>query len=184
MIGLADKESLIHLIDFGFAKEYTKDKEHIPCNKDRGIIGTANFMSANAHAGIEQSRRDDLESIGYMLIYFMKGKLPWQGIKRNNKDKHFKDVMDMKKNMKLDLLCEGMPEAFVKYMKYCKELKFEEEPDYKYLRELFRSVMADKKYVYDYKFDWLIDETDEEFFSESDSDQEYFSDSSGNVEEE
>jgi len=179
LIGLTDKESLIHLIDFGFAKEYTKNQKHIPCGKDGGVMGTANFMSANAHAAIEQSRRDDLESIGYMLIYFMKGRLPWQGIKRNTQDKHFKEVMDMKNSMKLDLLCKGIPEEFVKYMKYCKELMFEEKPDYNYLRNLFRSVMTNNEYEYNYRFDWSADQVNEGFFSGSNSDEDYFLDSSG-----
>jgi casein kinase I family protein HRR25 len=91
------------------------------------------------HMGIEPTRRDELESIGYMLIYFIKGSLPWQGIKRHKNADHLKLIGEKKMCVSLDSLCEGTPASIKKYLKYCKSLRFDEDPDYNYMLNLFES---------------------------------------------
>jgi len=134
--------------------------KHIAYREGRSIIGTANFVSINTHVGIEQSRRDDLESIGYLLVYFAKGKLPWQKFKVSKEDKQCTDIMKMKQSIKLKDLCEGLPIEFSTYIMYCRELKFEDQPNYEYLKRLFGIAMSTKKYECDNRFDWLLKSDD------------------------
>eukprot|EP00826_Nyctotherus_ovalis_P023275 TRINITY_DN1789_c0_g1_i12.p1 TRINITY_DN1789_c0_g1~~TRINITY_DN1789_c0_g1_i12.p1 ORF type:complete len:351 (-),score=84.46 TRINITY_DN1789_c0_g1_i12:125-1177(-) len=156
LIGIGDDENLIYALDFGLARQYMNsiNKKHIPFCEDKKLVGTLNFISANTHAGMEQSRRDDMESLGYMLIYLAKGKLPWQYLKLNTQSK-YKELMDMKKSTSLNLLCEGLPTEFVTYLAYCRKLKFVEEPDYCLLKGLFSEAIAAMNYTCDYKFDWM-----------------------------
>ena len=144
------------------AKQYIDPKtmKHIAYREGRSVIGTANFVSINTHAGIEQSRRDDLESVGYLLVYFAKGKLPWQRFKVSKEDKQCTDIMKMKQSTKLKDLCEGFPTEFSTYIIYCRELKFEDQPNYGYLKKLFGIAMSAKKYECDNRFDWLLKSDD------------------------
>ncbi|KAJ3446237.1 casein kinase 1-like protein [Anaeramoeba flamelloides] len=158
VIGRKNQKNQIFMIDFGLAKLYrgfwTHKQNKFKNNCD--LVGTVRYSSINTHMGIEQSRRDDLESIGYMIIYFLKGRLPWQGFKViNNKERH-KLVGDKKIDTSLKVLCEGLPEEFVFYLDYCKDLTFSEEPNYSLLRSKFRNLFLRKGYVYDYQFDWEI----------------------------
>ena len=108
-------------------------------------------------AGNEQSRRDDIESIGYMIIFFMKKKLPWQGIKGNSYKECYHKLYLMKKHMDLELLCRGLPGEIVEYMKYAKSLAFEQEPNYKYLKNLFQTILNKKKISIDkYVLSWCM----------------------------
>jgi len=145
----------IFIIDFGLAKKYMSSTgEHIKYREGKGLTGTARYASVNTHLGIEQARRDDLESLGYVFIYFLKGSLPWQGLKaRNIKDKYEK-IKEKKILTKIDDLCSGLPDEFNKYMAYCRKLKFTEKPDYAYLRNLFKSLAKTLQIEYDYQFDW------------------------------
>jgi serine/threonine protein kinase len=154
---LEDEGNLVYAIDFGLAKQYidSKSMKHVAYREGKSIIGTANFVSINTHAGIEQSRRDDLESIGYLLLYFAKGKLPWQKFKVSKEDKQCTDIMKMKQSISLKDLCKGLPTEISTYIMYCRELKFEDRPNYEYLRRLFRIAMSAKKYECDNRFDWL-----------------------------
>ena len=113
----------------------SKNYQHIPFRDGRMLIGTARYVSINTHLGIEQSRRDDLESIGYVLVFFLKGSFPWQGLKAGN-DKYSR-IMEKKLQIPTEILCYGLPDEIVHYLNYCKSLRFEDRPDYDYLRSLF-----------------------------------------------
>lgn len=145
----------IYITDMGLSKEYIKsDGKHIKETFGHSIIGTARYSSINMHLGIEPSRRDDLESIGYMLIYFVNGKLPWQGlVKRKNKDELFEKIGDLKLSINLNILCKDLPSCFSTYIDYCRNLHFEQTPDYEYLINLFKSTI--KKYNFVKQYEWM-----------------------------
>lgn len=146
------------MIDFGLAKRYRDPKtgEHIPYKDNKSLTGTARYASVNAHLGIEQSRRDDLESIGFILIYFLKGSLPWQGLQGKNKNDKYDRIKDKKVSTTIETLTRGMPEEFNTYLQYCRNLKFEERPDYNYMRKIFKDLMYKRGHDYDYQYDWVL----------------------------
>merc|ERR1712226_99066 len=131
-----------------------KNDEHIPYREDKSLTGTARYASVNAHLGVEQSRRDDLESIGYMMIYFCRGQLPWQGIQADTKEEKYHKIMQSKRATSIESLCKGMPPVFLSYMNYCRALRFEDKPDYAYLRRLFRDLSMHQEFMNDGTFDW------------------------------
>lgn len=157
LIGTSKKSHIIHLIDFGLGKMYRNIKtgEHIPMSEGRSLTGTARYASINTHMGYEQSRRDDLLSIGYVLIYMLKGTLPWVGISAKTKKDKYDLIKEKKMETSAEELCGEENPAFIKYFNYCSNLKFEEKPNYSYLRKLFRLVMKEKGYSNDYLFDWV-----------------------------
>jgi serine/threonine protein kinase len=144
---------IIYLIDYGLSKLYRLNNEHIPYRENKLLTGTARYASINTHLGIEQSRRDDLESLGYVLLYFLKGELPWQGIQARNKNEKYDLIMECKVNTSLDILTNGR-EEFIKYINYCRGLQFTDTPDYRYLRGLFHRALVNDNLSYDFKFDW------------------------------
>ena len=149
---------IIYLIDFGLAKKYRSSRtgKHIQFSITNRLTGTVRYTSVNSNRGKEQSRRDDLESLGYVLIYFAnQGYLPWQGLNITNKIKRYKQIYLIKKNIKPEKLCKGLPEEFCIFIKYVKNLKFEENPDYNYLRSLFINIMNKRNYKNDLNFSWL-----------------------------
>nr|XP_051683751.1 casein kinase I [Oryctolagus cuniculus] len=148
----------VFLIDFGLAKAYrdSRTKKHIACSEARVFIGTAQYASINAHLRMEQSRRDDMESLGYVLMYFNRGSLPWQRVRAATVKQAFEKIRDKKMSTPVEVLCKGFPEEFATYLKYCRGLKFEEAPDYTYLRQLFRNLFGTLNYQYDYAFDWTV----------------------------
>ncbi|KPJ08936.1 Casein kinase I isoform alpha [Papilio machaon] len=119
-------------------------------------LGTARYASINAHLGIEQSRRDDMESLGYVLMYFNRGSLPWQGLKAITKKQKYERISEKKMSTPVEVLCKGFPAEFAMYLNYCRGLTFDEAPDYMYLRQLFRILFRTMNYQYDYTFDWTI----------------------------
>ena len=146
----------IYIIDFGLSKKYIdkSTNKHIIYKEGKGLTGTARYVSLNTHYGIEQSRRDDIEGIAYNLIYFAKGKLPWQGIKTKNKKEKHKKIMELKEEYNPDKLCEGLPEEFPTLLKYSRKLDFEEKPDYKNIKIMFKQLINANKQQMDWKFDW------------------------------
>ena len=140
-IGNEDKTNILFLIDYGFSKRFKNNKthQHIPYRENRPFIGTARYASINSHLGVELSRRDDLMNIGYILIYLIKGILPWQGLKGENK---LTKIMEKKIQISNEILCNGLPNEFVHYLNYCKNLKFEERPDYDFLKGLFGKLLG------------------------------------------
>ncbi|OMJ88129.1 hypothetical protein SteCoe_10036 [Stentor coeruleus] len=151
LIGLERKANVIYIIDFGLAKKYrdSKTNQHIQYRE-----GTARYASLNAHDGKELSRRDDLESIGYVLMYFLRGSLPWQGIATRNKEEKYRKIFEKKRATSLDELCSDFPIEFKAYLDYCKRLSFDESPDYNYLKSLFRQVLSREQISLDTVFDW------------------------------
>ena len=117
---------------------------------------TPRYASINAHLGIEQSRRDDMESLGYVLMYFNRGSLPWQGLKAATKKQKYEKISEKKMSTPVEVLCKGFPAEFAMYLNYCRGLRFEEAPDYMYLRQLFRILFRTLNHQYDYTFDWTM----------------------------
>ncbi|XP_045140154.1 casein kinase I-like [Echinops telfairi] len=148
----------LFLIDFGLAKKYrdNRTRQHIPYREDKNLTGTARYASINAHLGIEQSRRDDMESLGYVLMYFNRASLPWQGLKAATKKQKHEKISEKKRSTPADVLCKGFPAEFATYLNYCRGLRFEEAPDYMYLRQLFRFLFRTLNHQYDYMFDWTM----------------------------
>ena len=151
--------STIYIIDFGISKKYRSSRtgKHIRYSKTGKLFGTIRYCTYNATRGLEQSRRDDLESIGHMLIFLAKGYLPWINIKGSDKKKTYFKILNLKKNTSPEILCKNLPNEFLEYMNYCKKLKFEEKPDYEYLKGLLQKV-ADKNNIdiNAVKYDWEI----------------------------
>ncbi|XP_074644173.1 casein kinase I-like [Tubulanus polymorphus] len=156
LMGIGRHCNKLYLIDFGLAKKYrdSRSKQHIPYREDKNLTGTARYASINAHLGIEQSRRDDMESLGYVLMYFNRSNLPWQGLKAATKKQKYERISEKKMSTPVEVLCKGFPAEFSMYLNYCKGLRFEEAPDYMYLRQLFRILFRTLNYQFDYVFDW------------------------------
>ncbi|GBE88019.1 Casein kinase I homolog 1 [Sparassis crispa] len=150
--------NVIHIIDFGMAKHYRdpKTKQHIPYRERKSLSGTARYMSINTHLGREQSRRDDLESLGHVFMYFLRGGLPWQGLRAATNKQKYEKIGEKKQSTLIEELCEGFPEEFAIYMNYVRKLGFEETPDYDFLRELFTKVLKTLGEPDDGVFDWNL----------------------------
>jgi hypothetical protein len=142
--GLGKKANQVHIIDFGLAKKYRDPKTHIhiPYRENKNLTGTARYASINTHLGIEQSRRDDMESLGYVMMYFLRGSLPWQGLKAATKRQKYEKISEKKMSTPIEVLCKGYPMEFVTYFQYCRSLRFDDKPDYSYLRKMFRDLFA------------------------------------------
>ncbi|KAH8061552.1 protein kinase [Aureococcus anophagefferens] len=147
---------VVHAIDFGLAKKYRdpRSHEHIPYRENKNLTGTARYASINTHVGIEPSRRDDLESLGYVLMYLARGSLPWQGLKADTKAKKYERIKKRKMETSAATLCDGFAPEFRRYFEYCRSLRFDDRPDYDYLRKLFLDVYKREKFRDDNLFDW------------------------------
>ena len=157
MLDLQTK-SIVYLIDFGMAKKYRsgKTKKHVKFSIPYRLTGTARYCSINALKGTEQSRRDDLESAGYVLIYLAQNKnLPWAGLNIIDKVERYRAIYQIKKKIKPEDLCQLLPTQFYEYIKYVKGLNFEQDPDYNYLRGLFIDILKGYNTLNDLKFSWL-----------------------------
>ncbi|XP_061371112.1 casein kinase 1-like protein 2 isoform X2 [Gastrolobium bilobum] len=158
LMGLGRRANQVYAIDFGLAKKYrdTSTHQHIPYRENKNLTGTARYASMNTHLGIEQSRRDDLESLGYVLMYFLRGSLPWQGLKAGTKKQKYEKISEKKVSTSIESLCRGYPSEFASYFHYCRSLRFDDKPDYAYLKRLFRDLFIREGFQFDYVFDWTI----------------------------
>lgn len=148
----------IYFLDFGLAKKYrsSKTKVHNPITKHSKLTGTARYASINALAGWEQSRRDDLESFGYVLAYLYLGGLPWMGIQAKNKEEKYAKILNIKKQIPTEQLLKNGPQELINYLNYCKGMQYEQDPDYDYLTQLFKDLINKTlKDKIDYRYDWV-----------------------------
>lgn len=147
---------MVYVIDFGLSKQYIDSVtgKHIPMRESKNLTGTARYMSINTHCGIEQSRRDDLEALAHLFIYFLRdGKLPWSGLKAPDLKQRYKMIGDMKQKYPIAELCHGFPEVFQEFLQYTRSLKFQEQPDYKTWRDRFDSLYREVQQP-NMKYDW------------------------------
>ncbi|KAG0484883.1 hypothetical protein HPP92_008962 [Vanilla planifolia] len=158
LMGLGRKANQVYIIDYGLSKKYRdlQTHKHIPYRENKNLTGTARYASVNTHLGVEQSRRDDLESLGYVFMYFLRGSLPWQGLKAGTKKQKYDKISEKKMLTPVEVLCKSYPTEFVSYFHYCRSLRFEDKPDYSYLKKLFCDLFIREGYQYDYVFDWTV----------------------------
>lgn len=158
LMGIGKRGNQVNVIDFGLAKKYRDPKTHfhIPYRENKNLTGTARYASINTHLGVEQSRRDDMESLGYVMLYFCRGSLPWQGLKAATKKQKYDRIMEKKMTTPTEVLCRGFPNEFSVYLNYTRSLRFDDKPDYSYLRKIFRDLFVRESFQYDYVFDWTV----------------------------
>ena len=156
VMGRGDSAHIVYLLDFGLSKKYWSShlNSHLKFTINKKLTGTARYASINALRGCEQSRRDDLEAIGYVLLYFLRGSLPWQGLKMDKKDDRYKKIYEKKKATTAEELAKGFPSEMCEYIKYTRNIDFEAKPDYNYLRGLLKNIMMKNSFEFDYYYDW------------------------------
>ncbi|KAJ4193043.1 Palmitoylated plasma membrane-bound casein kinase [Fusarium solani] len=156
LTGGLDATDKIFLIDLAMAKEYLdrKSNEHISYKEGRSLVGTPRYMSINTHLGREQSRRDDLEALAYVLIYFLKGRLPWQGITDADKKRRYELIGKKKQAITVEELCEGCPTQVSTFLRHVRGLGFMDPPDYGHLRDLLSQALKDSREVDNGRYDW------------------------------
>ncbi|ONK75187.1 uncharacterized protein A4U43_C03F14270 [Asparagus officinalis] len=167
LMGLGQKENQVHMIDFGLAKRYRDycigpyREEIIPVRYDQKLTCCPTFASGYSHAGFEQGRRDDLESLGYVLLYFLRGRLPWQGLKAATEEKRNKmmckrKLCKIKLSSPVEVMYPPYPEELGHYLAYCQFLECYEQPAYGYLKGIFRDFLTRQGYKFDYVYDWTV----------------------------
>ncbi|XP_030381672.1 casein kinase I [Scaptodrosophila lebanonensis] len=156
LMGVGRRSKTLYIIDFGLSKKYRDltTGVHIPYRENRCLTGTARFSSIYAHQGVEQSRRDDLVSLGYVFIYFLHGRLPWQGLKAANKRQKYERILELKISISIEELCAGYPSEFSIYLSYARGLQFDEKPDYVMLRKMFKTLRKSLGFPKDGIYDW------------------------------
>ena len=160
VMGANENNAHLYLLDFGLAKKYRSSRTLIqyPLIKKKKLTGTARYASIHALEELEQSRRDDLESVGYVLMYFLRGGLPWQGLKIRSKEDRYKKILAKKKETSSEELCKGFPEEFREFVEYTRNLEYSEQPDYDMLRNKFVNLVTKKMGEnFDYIYDWTTE---------------------------
>jgi serine/threonine protein kinase len=157
VMGIGHKAGLVYLIDFGLSKQFRDPKTHIHIsfsNADTAhqLTGSAAFTSIHSHSGQELSRRDDLESLAYILIYFLRGSLPWQRLNEGD------SLLKIKQQITAHELCLGLPVEFLQFINYTRSLSFSDKPDYGYLCSLFEGLLVRKGFQNGSSFDLDVDE--------------------------
>ena len=157
-MGIKENKNKLFIIDFGLSKRYRDPNTfiHNPLIKKKKLTGTARFASRYALDGYEQSRRDDLESVGYVIIYLLKGILPWQALVSKNKNNKYSKILEKKKEITEEELCKGLPNQIKEFLIYVRNLKYEEEPNYNYMNNLFINILNALNEKFDFIYDWNI----------------------------
>jgi serine/threonine protein kinase len=157
VMGVGSSAHHLHLIDLGLARRYWDQRlqRHVPFREGRPLTGTARYCSINCHLGAEQSRRDDVESAGYVFIYLLLGHLPWQGIRVADPEQRTTRIGERKMSTPIEVLCRDVHPVFAHYLRYCRQLRFEEEPAYERLRAAFREAYEREGFERDWVFDWV-----------------------------
>jgi serine/threonine protein kinase len=142
VIGVGQKASTVYCVDFGMSKRFRDPKtlQHTPYCDWKSLSGTPRYASINNHLGIRPTRRDDLEAIAYILIYFLKGSLPWQGLKAKTEKEKYKLILRKKQETTISELCHGCPIQFADFIAYTRSLKFDEGPDIPRWRRIFQDL--------------------------------------------
>mmetsp|Transcript_5992 Transcript_5992/g.9328 ORF Transcript_5992/g.9328 Transcript_5992/m.9328 type:complete len:396 (+) Transcript_5992:23-1210(+) len=162
LVGIGQLSKMVYLIDFGLSKKYRDSKgRHLPYREGKSLTGTARYASIYTHLGIEQGRRDDLESLGYILLYLLQGQLPWQGLDASTKQGKYARISEKKLTTPVEQLCFGVPSEFATYINYSKAIRFADRPDYSYLRKMFRDLFIREGFQFDCMFDWTIKQNQE-----------------------
>ena len=161
VIGGEEYNAYLYLVDFGLAKKYRSSKtlKQIPYVKKKKLTGTARYASIHAMEEMEQSRRDDLEAVSYVIMYFIRGNLPWQGLRLKSNEDRYQKILEKKKEISTEELCAEYPKVFYDFVKYSKGLKYSEEPKYDELKNSFVDfVVNQKKEKFDFIYDWTTKE--------------------------
>ena len=147
VIGIGNENTKLYIIDFGLGKLYRNPltMKHNPYSVTTKLVGTVRYASVNSLLGTEQSRRDDLESVAYMLIYLLKGKLPWQGLITKRKEDKYLKVLEKKRELSPKELCMGLPLQIERFLIYVKSLQYEEQPNYQMMVDLLKECFNDYK---------------------------------------
>eukprot|EP00672_Neobodo_designis_P020877 CAMPEP_0174828220 /NCGR_PEP_ID=MMETSP1114-20130205/1201_1 /TAXON_ID=312471 /ORGANISM="Neobodo designis, Strain CCAP 1951/1" /LENGTH=337 /DNA_ID=CAMNT_0016061931 /DNA_START=39 /DNA_END=1052 /DNA_ORIENTATION=- len=159
VMGLGKRAHHVYIIDFGLAKRYRDPKSgtHIPFREGKRLTGTARYVSTHTHLGVEQSRRDDLESLAYVLLYFSAGSLPWMGkggVKGDKQEKYDR-ISEQKMALSPETLCKLQPRPIYEFLLYCKSLEFAQQPDYDMCRGYFHAFMEEEYHTCDFRFNWI-----------------------------
>eukprot|EP00826_Nyctotherus_ovalis_P002699 TRINITY_DN10545_c0_g1_i3.p1 TRINITY_DN10545_c0_g1~~TRINITY_DN10545_c0_g1_i3.p1 ORF type:complete len:196 (+),score=46.88 TRINITY_DN10545_c0_g1_i3:602-1189(+) len=155
-MGGSKRRGSVFLIDFGLSKLFRDplSRLHIPYRERHTFTGTARYASINTHLGAEQSRRDDLEALGYIFVYMLKGELPWQKVQGAEKRDRYEEILSIKLKTSVNELCKDLPLEFESYLSYCRRMKFNERPDYVYIKRIFQELFIKQGYTYDSIYDW------------------------------
>lgn len=156
VMGLGRKSNQVFVIDYGLAKRFRDQQTgiHYPYRDGLSLSGTARYASINALRGVDQSRRDDMEALAYVLIYLLKGSLPWMGIDCADRLQKHERIAHKKKHTPISELCKDLPSEFGEFLEMSRNLAFDEEPKYALARQMFRRLFRAQGYILDYKYDW------------------------------
>lgn len=168
VMGAEENANKVYLIDYGRASRFKWESHHIGyvggmrhymtgnfcIFLNLRILGVPRYSSIDSHTNNPYSWKDDLESLGYILLYFLRGSLPWQKLKEKDKMAKHDMIGSIKKNTSTHFLCKGLPSEFSTYLSYCKKLKIGQRPAYKKLRTLFKNLFTKLGYEWDYDYDW------------------------------
>lgn len=175
LMGVKKQGNQVYVTDLGLATERRAAESSTNAGRSLHpkLVGTARFASINGHLGVGkcntlsfcrsdtdlsqvQHRCDDLESLGYMFLYFLRGSLPWQGLQAENQEQREELILERKKSISVGDLCEGLPRGFATYFDYIRSLDFDGKPKYSYLRKVFSDLFAREGFDHDNVFDWTI----------------------------